>query len=146
MTTLEKFDRSTLQELLWSTWPFSSLALDLQAEDAMSMRVEAFVDERAVVVRAELPGLDPDKDVEVSVGDGLLTIAARREERKSEGEKGRPGYRSEFRYGSFRRVLRLPHGVREGDVTATYTDGILEVRVPTGSEPATPSKIPVSRG
>ena len=42
-------------------------------------------------------------------------------------------------------VLRLPEGAVESDVKATYTDGILEVRVPVGRTPAAPSKIPVTR-
>ena len=145
MTTLEKFDRPSLQDLLLSAWPLRSLGLDLTLEETMPMRIEEFVDGHDVVVRAELPGLDPDKDVEITVGDGLLTIAGERREESTEGEKGKPGYRSEFRYGSFRRVLRLPSSVHEDDVRATYSDGILEVRIPTGTAASTPSKVPVTR-
>lgn len=145
MTTLEKYERPSFQDMLWSTWPFSSVALEFPVADAMAMRVEEFTEADQMVVRAELPGLDPDKDVEITVADGMLTISAERREEKTEGEKGKPGYRSEFRYGSFRRIVRLPQGVRENDVKATYTDGILEVRLPMGQEPPAPSKIPVTR-
>lgn len=93
-----------------------------------SIRVEQFLDGNTLVVRAEVPGIDPEKDVDVSVADGMLHIKAEREE-KSE-QKSKTGYRSEFRYGSFTRTVALPPGAREEDVTASYKDGVLEVRAP----------------
>ena len=96
-------------------------------------------------VRAELPDIDPDKDVELSVVDGVLHIRAEREE-KSE-HKGKDSYRSEFRYGSFSRDVPLPAGCSEKDVKATYRDGVLEIRVPMAQAPKPePMKIPVERG
>lgn len=109
------------------------------------LRVEEFVDAGALVVRAEMPGIDPEKDVEITVADGVLTITASREEKSEHKEKD--SYRSEFRYGSFSRSVVLPAGATEEDVTAAYTDGVLEVRVPLGEEPKPePKKIPVTRG
>ena len=92
-----------------------------------------------------MPGIDPDKDVDIAVADGMLTIQAeRREEKKQEGKAG---YRSEFRYGMFRRTMPLPAGVKDDDIKASYVDGILEVRVPAAEQPAPAiRKIPVSRG
>jgi HSP20 family protein len=108
-------------------------------------RVEEFVDDGTLVVRAELPDLDPDKDVELSVANGVLHIRAQREEKTEKNDKG--GYRSEFRYGSFVRSVPLPEGVRDGDITASYKDGILEVRVPMPAEEKPPvTKVPVARG
>jgi HSP20 family protein len=116
--------------------PFRRL---LEGDPTMSsMRVEQFMDGNALVVRAEVPGLDPEKDVDVSVADGMLHIKAEREE-KSE-HKGKSGYRSEFRYGSFSRSVALPPGAREEDVTATYKDGVLEVRAPAPEQPPTAEK------
>lgn len=106
------------------------------------MRLEEFVDGDVCVIRAELPGIDPDKDVEITVSDGMLHLQAHREERSE--DKQPEGYRSEFRYGSVARHIRLPEGATEADVKATYKDGILEVRVPvaaTASRAAT--KVPV---
>jgi HSP20 family molecular chaperone IbpA len=92
------------------------------------VRVEDFVDQRQYVVRAEMPGIDPEKDVDITVEDGILTITAeRREEKKESG-------RSEFRYGSFSRSVSLPAGADEDNVSATYRDGILEVRTPLKEE------------
>jgi HSP20 family protein len=107
------------------------------------MRVEEFVDGDFLVVKAELPGLDPDKDVELTITDGVLHIRAEREE-KSE-QRSKEGYRSEFHYGSFHRSVTLPVGTKDEDVEATYTDGILEVRIPVGEAKVSTTKVPISR-
>ena len=75
-----------------------------------------------------------------------MRIKAHREERQEEKEKG--GYRTEFRYGSFSRTLRLPEGATADDVKATYTDGVLEVRVPIPEQKAArvSNRIEVKRG
>ncbi len=102
------------------------------------MQVEEYVEDGHCVVRLEMPGLDPDTDIDVEIGGGAVHVAAQREERTQEE---RPeAYRSEFRYGSFERSIPLPDGATEKDVSATYRDGILEVRLPlasTGQEPTT---------
>lgn len=70
-------------------------------------------------------------------------------EREERTEEKRPeGYCSEFHYGSFARKIRLPEGATEADVSATYKDGILEVRVPAPKDAAVSAraKIPISRG
>ena len=53
--------------------------------------------------------------------------------------------RSEMHYGAFSRILQLPAGVDADEVTATYTDGVLEVRLPLGATAEEPRHIPVSR-
>ena len=94
------------------------------------IRVEEYREDGTLVIRADLPGIDPDTDVELTVSDGMLHIEAeRREEEKKEGK----GYvRRELRYGSLSRSLPLPlpEGVTEADIAATYKDGVLEIRVP----------------
>lgn len=144
MTGLQKLERP-FDELVRSIWPFGEATLDMSLRDAWPMRVEEFRDGEDLVVRAELPGVDPDADVEITLDAGMLTIAAERREESSEGEEGKPGYRSEFRYGTFLRSLRLPEGAREEDITATYADGILTVRVPVGETLAQRTTIPVTR-
>lgn len=110
-----------------------------------AIRVEEVVDGNTLVVRAELPGIDPEKDAAITVSDGALTIKAERQEKKEQKEKD--SYRSEFRYGSFFRRVPLPDGVKESDVTASYKDGVLEVRAPIPEQvPATStSRIPITR-
>lgn len=146
MTVLVKHGRPSLTDLLWSAWPFENVgSLDVSGQTVLPMRMEEFLEEDALVIRAELPGVEPDKDVDITVADGVLTIAAERREESTEGEKGKDGYRSEFRYGSYRRSLTLPAGATAEDVKATYADGILEVRIPIASAEPTPQRIEVTR-
>jgi HSP20 family protein len=113
---------------------------------ASGIRVEESVEGDTLVVRAELPGIDPEKDVSVSIVDGALEIKAERREQSEQKEKD--SYRSEFRYGSFVRRLALPDGVQQDDITASYKDGVLEVRspVPAKAQQPSPRKIQVTRG
>ena len=108
------------------------------------VRVDEYRENGTLVVRAEMAGIDPKKDVEITVFHGVLHISAeRREEKKDEGKDY---FRQELRYGSFSRDLPLPDGVDESDVKATYKDGILEIRIPLPKDevekPTT--KIPVT--
>jgi HSP20 family protein len=116
----------------------------LDVETDSWLRVEEFVEGSTLVVRAELPGIDPDKDVELTITDGVLQVRAHREE-KSE-HKGKDAYRSEFRYGSFVRSFALPEGMNEDDVVASYRDGILEVRIPVSEIKPVTTRIPVTHG
>ncbi len=88
------------------------------------LRIEDEMSEGKYLVRAEMPGLDPDRDVTVTVHDGVLTIKAERSERQE--TKGR----SEFSYGAFVRSIALPAGADEDDIAASYDKGILTVSVP----------------
>jgi HSP20 family protein len=103
------------------------------------MRVEDFVRDGKYVIRAELPGIDPDKDLEVSVAHGILTINA---ERRDEFTNK---HRSEFHYGTFSRSVTLPAGADEEHIEAVYGHGILEVAVKLAEDTAdkTARKIPV---
>jgi len=134
-------------------WPAFLRTLGLpeswqQFLDAETIRVEQFRDGDTLVVRAELPGIDPERDVDVTIADGMLRIHAERTQRRtSEPTTGADTEhaRSEFRYGAFTRVLALPAGTADADVTATYTDGILEVRVPTRPDDDRSRKVAVTR-
>ena len=88
-----------------------------------SIRTEDYLDNGRFVVRAEVPGINPDKDAEVTVAKGILTIHA---ERHEEHDIAR---HSEFRYGSFTRHVALPATADESDITASYDQGIIEVSI-----------------
>ena len=88
----------------------------------------------------EVPGLD-QKDVDVKVTDGLLTVSGERRFEKEEKDKT---YRLVERgYGSFSRSIELPPGVRAEDIKASLSKGVLRVTVPTPAKPE-PKKIEVS--
>ena len=116
----------------------------LQGESDPSLRIEQYQEGETLVVRVDLPGIDPESDVDISVADDTLHIEARREEDAERMDK--KGYRSELRYGERSRSIPLPRGVSQDGIVATYEDGVLEIRiqVPEQSEPQT-TKIRVVR-
>lgn len=134
---------ATMAEL-WPMWAGRRGWPDVwQAFGGAEMKVEEFREGDEMVVRAELPGVDPDTDIDVTVKDGALRIHARRvQESKHEDDTS---YRSEFQYGSLTRALPLPAGATSADVKASYHDGILEVRVPVDEHTAAEQKVAISR-
>ncbi len=106
-------------------------------------RVEMFETKNDVVVRAELPNVDPDK-VEVTVSADAVTLKG--ETKREEEHRERNYYRRELRYGAFTRTLPLGTEVKSGDAKATYKDGVLEVTIPKSERVrSTPVKIEVRK-
>lgn len=103
------------------------------------IRVEEAVEDDAFVVHAQLPGLDPARDIDVTVEHGTLRIHAERHPGTREPQ------RTEFRYGALARDIRLPRGADLDDITAVYEDGMLTVRVGMDLAPHRPRHIPVER-
>jgi HSP20 family molecular chaperone IbpA len=101
------------------------------------IRVEDSLTDTEYVLRAELPGLEPGKDIQVTVDDGYLTVYAERREQEHTKRH------SEFRYGSLQRSVRLPAGADTDHVTARYDHGILAVTVPLVGPEHTGRQIPV---
>jgi HSP20 family protein len=96
--------------------------------------------EREFLLRAELPGLNPG-DIELSISGNSLVLSG---EKKAEHEEKQGGFfRSERRYGAFRRVIPLPAGTDPDRISAEYDRGVLVVRVEK-SEAAKPRRIEVS--
>ncbi|NIR42794.1 MAG: Hsp20 family protein [Gemmatimonadetes bacterium] len=91
-------------------------------------------------VSAEIPGIDP-KEFDVSVTGNVLTISGEKKE-ESEERKGNV-YRTERRFGTFRRSITLPDNVDTEKVSADYDRGVLTVHLPK-TEKATAKRIPVS--
>jgi HSP20 family protein len=144
--TIDVFDRFDRMFDEWAkTFPLRRSFFGRDEDLPEVIRVDEFQDKDALVIRAELPGIDPEKDVEVTVSAHVLHIEAQRREEESTEEKGY--VRRELRTGSFMRNLPLPEGVTEEDVAASYKDGILEIRIPTPAEaePAPAKKIAISK-
>ncbi|GAB2720024.1 Hsp20/alpha crystallin family protein [Arthrobacter bambusae] len=116
----------------------------LQGQSDPSLRIEQYQEGDTLVVRVDLPGIDPETDVDISVAEDTLHIQARREEDAERVDK--KGYRTELRYGERSRSIPLPRGVNQDGIAATYEDGVLEIRIqlPEQSEPQT-TKIRVVR-
>jgi HSP20 family protein len=128
---VQRQSRPLLPELpqLFNGFPtFAGLASLRSFFDGNVLRLEDEHKDGVYEVRAELPGVDPTDDIEVTVHDGRLTIKAERTQTsESNGH-------SEFSYGSFVRTVALPAGADEDDINATYDRGILTVTVPLAEE------------
>ena len=93
--------------------------------------IDVFDTKDAVVLKAELPGMNPD-EIHIEVEDNVLTVRGeRRFEEKVDEDRY---YRVERRFGSFQRSLALPQGMRPADINANYEDGILTITVPKVEE------------
>lgn len=121
------FRRSLDFEPLWSrklTWG-AAPAVDVVESD------------KAYEVTAELPGMD-EKNIEVKVANGGLTIKGEKKEEKE--EKKKDYYLSERSYGSFERYFRLPEGVEADKTEASFKKGVLTVTLPKKPEIQKPEK------
>ena len=98
---------------------------------------EEFRDDEQFVIVADVPGLQPDRDISVSITSDVLHIRAGR----SDGV-GVPA--SDLRDGSFTRDIRLPAGIDEWKVSATYDDGLLEIRAPMRDRKGATRVVPVT--
>jgi HSP20 family protein len=85
-----------------------------------------------LVVTADLPGIDPAKDLEVAVEDGVLRISGMREATREEHDEDR--FVSERCFGSFERQITLPEGVDPEAISADYESGVLTVILPIPAE------------
>lgn len=101
--------------------------------------VDVYENDNAIVVKAELPGVEKDQ-ISIDVEAGVLTLKG---ERKSDHETKEDNYyRRERTYGSFQRAFTLPEGVDPDAIKAEYKDGVLKIEVPK-SETEKPKQITV---
>ena len=106
-------------------------------ETALTFPVDLSETDGHVVVKAALPGIQPE-DVDISVSDGVLTIKGEtKSEEKSDGENY---HRREIRYGAFSRSIALPAEVNDAKAEAEFQDGVLTVTLPKAEE-ARPKQI-----
>ncbi len=102
--------------------------------------VDIYETDDALVLKAELPGVSKD-DVSIDIHQNTLIL---RGQRKHEAEVKEENYhRVERAYGTFQRSFMLPTLVDQEHVQATYTDGVLELRLPK-SEAAKPKRIAIT--
>lgn len=124
------------------SWPLSRPAI--QGDFFRGWNVAPAVDvaekEKEFEITAELPGLD-QKDVEVKLSNGILTIKGEKKEEKEQREKDY--YLSERRYGSFVRSFRVPEGVSADKIEAHFAKGVLTIKLPKTAEAQAEKKIPV---
>lgn len=116
------------------------LDAEFRTGEGHAIRMEDHLSKDQYEVRAELPGVDPAKDVEVTVDGDVLNIHAERREHATAAG------RSEFRYGRLERSVRLPRNADAEHITAGYVDGVLSVKVPLTALEPSGRKIEISGG
>ena len=87
-------------------------------------KVEDYLDGDRYVIRADVPGVDPDRDIQLTLKDGVLRLCG---ERRAESQNRR---RAEIRHGRFERSIRVPLGTRPETIEAEYSDGVLTISLP----------------
>ena len=143
LSTWPSFDRwASLRDEMNSLFELPStgnLARQTQLFSGWTPALDLYQSSDNVVAVVEIPGMRKE-DIDISLHDGMLTIAGERESSSSEGENAE---RTERFSGKFRRSISLPTRVDAGKVSATYKDGILTVTLPK-AEDAKPKKVEVN--
>lgn len=106
--------------------------------------VDVFHRDGDLVIRAELPGIDPEADVDITLQDGVLYLRGERKRHEQAGGNGT--MRVESYSGTFQRAFALPEGVTESDISATYEHGILEIVVQGAVRQPESARIPIQVG
>ncbi|GJQ48640.1 MAG: Hsp20/alpha crystallin family protein [Candidatus Kuenenia stuttgartiensis] len=109
-------------------WDFSGFG---QEAGAWSPSIDLSETDDNIVVKAEIPGIDP-KEVNISIQDNNLIIKGEKKEEKE--EKGKNYYRMERSYGRFSRSVELPASVDMDKVNAECKNGVLEITLPKKEE------------
>ena len=103
-------------------------------ESGLSPRMDMYEEDKQVVIKAELPGINK-KDIDITLEDDVIAIKAEKKEEKEEGEKGTTHYTLERRFGQYERRMTLPAKVDAENITATLKKGLLEIKLPRAEEP-----------
>lgn len=132
----------------WPAWMTGRTIMDfpeswIDSLGEAAIRVEEYEDDNQLTVRAEIPGVNPEEDIEISLTEGMLRIMVQR--KKESRHESKRHYRSEFQYGSFVRTIALPAGATDQDVKAKYSDGVLEVKIPLSGSQAKTKKINIQK-
>ena len=110
---------------------YPSRGMQMSKDSSWNPRVDIYEDEDAIVLKAELPGVEKDNIV-VDVEGRVLTLKG---ERSSDNEVQEESYyRRERTFGSFERRFNLPDNVDPEKITADYKDGILKLGIPKPEE------------
>jgi HSP20 family protein len=102
-------------------------AMERLADGPLAPALDLFTTPKTVVAKVALPGVKPE-NVDITVGDDLVTISGSVKEEKETTEAGY--VHRELRHGSFRRSFWLPTAVKAGAATASFKDGLLTLTLP----------------
>jgi HSP20 family protein len=145
IAALERRLDDVVREFLGGRTRLATPALPLFVSKPFVPVTDVFDRDGDLVIRLEIPGIDPEKDLTIGVREGVLTVKGERKQREEVKEDRY--YRMEASYGAFERSFPIPKGIGDDAVDATYEDGVLEVVVrgaaKKAEEPAETKPIPV---
>ncbi len=112
----------------------------------VSPKMDVVETDKSYELTADMPGIE-EKDLEVSVANGMLTIKGEKRYAKEEKDEKRNFLRVERSYGGFQRSLALPADADEQKIAASYVNGVLKVTIPKSEKAAKVGrKIAISAG
>ncbi|MBY3095211.1 Hsp20/alpha crystallin family protein [Rhizobium laguerreae] len=124
--------------------PFARLPFDKAISTTVSPAVDLIERDNGYEITAELPGIEAS-NIEVKVTNGILAVSAEKQETKE--EKGKEYHLSERRYGALHRAFQLPPGVDSAKIDASFTNGVLTVKLPKSNDALkSERKIPIKAG
>ena len=114
----------SLAREMWETWrPF-------EMEMSRVPQMDMYEDKDELVMKTELPGID-SKDLDITLEGDRLTIRA---EKKEEVKEDATLHTRERYYGQYYRSMTLPYPVKEKEISATFENGVLELKLPKAEE------------
>jgi HSP20 family protein len=122
---------------LWPSWGRSLSGAAPQMSSLLTPAVDVVESEKSYEITTELPGMD-EKNIEVKLADGILTIKGEKQEAKEEKEKNY--YRRERSYGAFERSFEVPETVQVDKIEANFSKGVLKLMLPKKAEAQKPAK------
>lgn len=124
-TSLDVFRRNlnSLFDDFFSLTPTSMFEFD------WSPSVDVAEDDTSIRVKAEVPGID-EKDLKVTLENNVLIIEGEKKEERHEEDKNTRYVVSERRFGSFRRSIGLPEGIKADKIKASFKKGVLQIEIP----------------
>lgn len=120
--------------------PLEWSAMSLLSSLVSPVRIEEHVDGKTYMLRAEVPGVDPAKDLTVTYHDGALRLQIRRTDSRKDKTH------TEFTYGTYDRTVPLSTGIDEDSIRASYQDGILEIQATVSDPQQSTRAIPIAIG
>jgi HSP20 family protein len=117
-------EMDTLAREIWDAWrPFT-------LEHSMVPHTDIYEEKDQLVMKTELPGID-QKDLDISLEGDRLTIKV---EKKEEVKEDATHHTRERYYGEYYRSVTLPYPVKGNKISATFDNGVLELRLPKDEE------------
>ena len=135
LTPFSDFDRMRREmERVWDTFLEGDVRKESKEDSVWLPSVDVSETKNDLVVKAELPGMDP-KDIDITLSDGHLMIKGQKRHEKE--EKDEDYHSVERSYGSFVRAVHLPKEVKHDKINASYKNGVLKIVLPKSEEAKT---------